>query len=82
MRTRSVGTVVVASLLAIASPALAGQPQQAPQSASQVKPASTEPQVQVSQDLLRLARALTGEHPQAPVKAPTPARKKSLFARR
>ena len=42
----------------------------------------TEPQVQVSQDLLRLARALTGEHPQAPVEAPTPARKKSLFARR
>jgi hypothetical protein len=40
----------------MASSALAGQPQQAPQSASQVKPASTEPQVQdigVSLDRIR-----------------------------
>jgi pilus assembly protein CpaE len=42
----------------------------------------SEPQVQVSQDITRLARAINGELPATPAKAAAPARKKSLFARR
>jgi pilus assembly protein CpaE len=42
----------------------------------------SEPQVQVSQDIVRLARALNGELPATPAKAAAPTRKKSIFARR
>jgi pilus assembly protein CpaE len=42
----------------------------------------SEPQVQVSQDIVRLARAINGEVTATSPKAAAPARKKSLFARR